>query len=112
MHGNVGIINSEISEYSIQYLTDFKEYCEERGASVYFVAPPLYYEAKTREDSVFLELIKNEEEKIGIPYISNPLEYIYPSEYMYDTIYHCNSKGEIVRTNQLIQDLKKHGLVE
>lgn len=109
VHGMVEI-DGQILESSIEYLKQFKKYCEERGARVYFVAPPLYDGAKRSDDAAFTELAEKEESLIGIPYISNPLDYIYPKEYMYDTIYHCNSEGEIVRTRQLIQDLKEHVL--
>ena len=109
-YGSVEIDNLEIPEYTVQYLRRFKEYCEKNGASIFFVAPPLYYEANKSEDSSFIKLVEQEESKIGISYISNPLEYIYPNEYIYDTIYHCSSEGEIVRTKQLINDLKNAGI--
>lgn len=106
-YGTVEIDNIEIPDDTVQYLRKFREYCEKRGAKVYFVAPPLYYKANQSEDISYDKLIKQEEEKIGVPYISNPLEYMYPDEYIYDTIYHCSSEGEKVRTKQLITDLMR-----
>jgi len=108
--GAVKIDNLKIAEYTVEYLCEFREYCEGKGASIYFVAPPLYYEANKSEDSSYIKLVEQVESEIGIDYISNPLEYMYPHEYINDTIYHCSSEGEIVRTKQLIQDLKEVGV--
>ena len=111
-YGSVDLSNVDISEKSIQYLKDFKNYVKSRGASVYFIAPPLYEKAKRSDDESFYNLARLEEEQIGIPYISNPLDYVYSEEYIYDTIYHCNSKGELKRTEQIIADLAKHHVIQ
>lgn len=55
-------------------------------------------------------LVANEEEEIGIPYISDPLAYEFDCDEMFDTIYHCNSLGEVHRTQLLIQDLAAAGV--
>ena len=78
-----------------------------RGAEVYFIAPPLLEDANACEFSDYQDLKSLEEDNIGIPYISDPVEYIFPEEYMFDTIYHCNNKGEMYRTKLLIKDLEK-----
>ena len=109
-YGAVWIDGLEVPKDTVAYLCELKKYCEGKGASIYFVAPPLYYEANKSEDSSFIKLVEQVESEIGIDYISNPLEYMYPYEYMCDTIYHCSSEGEIVRTKQLIEDLKNAGI--
>ena len=111
IYNYVDLSNAVISEESIEYLKRFKRYVENRNASVYFIPPPLYEKAKRSDDESFLSFAKQEEEKIGIPYISNPLDYIYPEEYIFDTIYHCSSIGAIKRTEQLALDLKEHHVI-
>lgn len=64
-------VNTTISEDVINYLKDFKEYVERKGAKVYFVAPPVLADAL---DCVYDDLDKLkavEESEIGIDYISN-----------------------------------------
>lgn len=110
--GGVDISNVYISEYSIDYLKDYKEYVEEHGASVYFVASPLVKEGVFCDYREFDKLKELEEQQIGIPYISNPVDYLFPSELMYDAIFHCNSEGEKVRTEMLIEDLRRAFVIE
>lgn len=111
-YGTIDLTNVSISDNAISYLKDFKKYVEERGASVYFVAPPLIKDAVVCDYSEFENLKEQEEKLIGIPYISDPIEYIYPNTLMSNANYHCNSTGEKVRTNMLIDDLRNAGVIE
>lgn len=108
----IDLHNAVISDRSIEYLKEYKKYAEDRGAKVYFVAPPLIENAVICSDEDFRLFAKQEEEKIGIPYISDPSDYLYPEELMYDALYHCNSEGEKVRTGMLIDDLKNAGVID
>jgi len=108
----VNLTGVSISEESVQYLKKFKRYVESRGASVYLIAPPLWEEAVACDTAEFQRLKKEEEQKIGIPYLSNPEDYFFPRDDMYDTVYHCNNKGEALRTTLLVQDLKQAGVIE
>ncbi len=105
--GVIDVSNPVICENSIEYLKDLKQYVEERGASIYFIAPPILADAVVCDYEDFDKLKSLEEELIGIEYISDPTDYIFPSDLMSNAIYHCNSAGEIVRTELLIEDLKK-----
>lgn len=109
--GRLTLNNVSIAEDSKEYLQEFKEYVTEKGASIYFIAPPLYNKANNTEDSVFNELVELTKREVGIEYISNPLDYIYSEEYIFDTIYHCNSKGAVKRTEQLIEDMKENAII-
>lgn len=102
-------VNYEISDESVNHLRELKEYLEERGVSVYFVAAP-YAEGSITNKEMLPTLVSNEEEKIGISYISDPLDYEFGIDEMYDTCYHCNSRGEAHRTQLLIQDLAAVGI--
>lgn len=111
-YGTVNIPeNVVITDETIDYLVDFKEYVEEKGADIYFIAPPVAADGITCDYSAFDRLKSIEEERIGIPYISNPRDYIFPCEWMFNTVYHCNSVGKKVRMELLIEDLKKAGVL-
>ena len=112
--GTYGVIDGSslvASEKELVYLKELKEFIENRGASVYFVAPVLLEDAYRGTEQNLLAYAKELERITGIQYISNPFEYVFPSEYMYDTIYHCNDKGEEKRTELVIKDLRTHGIV-
>lgn len=107
IYGQVNLGNGVISEHSLAYLKDFKAFAEKKGAVVYFVAPPVYEGAVKSEAEAFDTLLAQAEEKLGIPYISNPQDYFFPNDHIFDTPYHCTNVGEARRTELLIQDLQK-----
>ena len=111
-HGVVDISNVKISKDSVKYLKEFKKFIEDRGAVVYFVSPPLLEDCIVCDYSEFTKLKELEEEQIGIEYISDPLEYIYPSKYISNSNYHCNSVGADIRTEMLIKDLRDASVIE
>lgn len=108
--GWVSLYGITISQQSIDYLNDLKEYVESRGAQVYFIAPVLYKKAQGSGDETFIAFPPLVEEKTGIRYISNPLDYLFGDEYMFDKIYHCNELGAEYRTQILISDLQNAGI--
>jgi len=110
-YGQINYSDVEISFNSIKYLQDFKKYVEDKKASIYFISPPVLKDAVKCDYQKLIDLKDLEEKLIGIKYISNPLDYIFNSNYMFDTIYHCNSKGESYRTELLINDLRKNKII-
>lgn len=112
IYGTVDISDVTISDESIAYLTEYKKYIEGKGASVYFIAPPLIIDSVVCDYSEFYKLKELEETEIGIEYISDPVQYLYPPEWMSNALYHCNSTGEEVRTEMLIEDLRNASIIE
>lgn len=112
VHSSIELANIAISEESTKYLEDYKNYIENKKAMVYFIAPPVLDESVQNDYAWFDYLKQMEEKTIGIPYISDPKEYIFPRELMFDTIYHCNSKGEDARTELLIKDLERAEIIK
>ena len=106
-NGNVSIANN-----SIEYLKKLKKFVEGKGANIYFVSSPILYESISCDINDFLKLVKLEEEKIGIPYISDPRLYMFPIDLMANSINHCNSEGEKIRTSILIDDLQLCGAIK
>lgn len=97
----------KITPNNVKYLQELKTYIKDKNASVYFIAPPLMKEALEADEEVLKKYAETLELKTGIMYISDPTDYLFSSDCMYDTRYHCNDKGEIKRTELLAEDLKK-----
>lgn len=112
LYGTLDLLNVTISDATIKYLKEYRELVERKGARVYFVAPPLLREAVVSGVESVENIKKLEEEVIGIPYISNPVDYLYPETLMSNSIYHCNDRGEKERTRQLICDLYTAGVTD
>ena len=111
-YGNVDLTGVRVSEETCRYLREYKAYVESRGASVYFVSPPVLKKAVVCDYSCFEDIKQQIEEEIGIHYISNPEDYFFEERLMADAIFHCSSEGETVRTQLLIEDLHRAGLIE
>ena len=112
LYGYEFLDGEAISDEAVEYLLELKEYVEKRGASIYFIAPPLVIDSVCCDLNEFTKLKETEERLIGIPYISNPLDYLFPEELMSNARYHCNSRGEKVRTQYLIDDMKRANIIK
>lgn len=107
-------IYKELSEESLKiyssniaYLKELKAFIESKNASVYFIAPPLLKDSLVCDYSALTDYTVSLEQETKIPYISDPLDYLFDKYYMFDTIYHCNKEGEIMRTELLASDFNK-----
>lgn len=96
---------------TILYLNDFRNYVESKGAKVYFIAPVLLENAYNGTDQQLADYVAEMEQRTGIPYITDPADYLFPMEYMFDLIYHCNGTGQYKRTSLLIEDLREYGII-
>ena len=110
-YGNFNVKDIVISNDVIEYMRDYKKFVESRGARVFFVCAPHFESAMKCTIQDYKKLKQQEEEKIGISFISNQKDYVLPSVLLYDTIYHCNDRGEKYRTKLLIHDLYNMGIV-
>ena len=111
--GTMDIADPVITPEVEKYLKEFKAFVEKCGAEIYFISPPILAESIACDYVEFNKLKEMEEAQIGIPYISNPTDYFFPCELMVsDATYHCNTKGEMVRTSLLIADLKRAGIIQ
>ncbi|MGL4999023.1 MAG: hypothetical protein ACRC5T_08665 [Cetobacterium sp.] len=85
------------------YLKDYKNSLDQVGVKSYYF-PPVYQKSSG-------DLSKDEIKKIYSKselFFSNDFEkYFLDDDLFYDTLYHLNKEGSILRTNILIEDLKK-----
>lgn len=108
--------DTEVTDYEqfIQYVNDYVQYCNLKGATVYFSFAPMSEAAMSVEnmmsdgstkviDTFYDNLCDNLQCKV----ISNVYDYILDEGYFYDTEFHLNNAGVIVRTVKLIDDLKR-----
>ena len=97
------ILDSEF----IDYINDYIEYCERKGATVYYSYCPMNYMALadgTTDESIeaFDSLMR---ELIHCEFISYIDDYILAPGYFYDTNVHLNDTGSLYRTLNLSRDL-------
>ena len=99
---------SIVSEDFIAYVNEYISHCEEKGASVYYSFAPMNEAAlapSANEESLqaFADYLKKE---IHCEQISLIDSYILDPAYFYDTNYHLNDVGVILRTKNLIEDIR------
>ena len=101
-----------LTEENISFLAGVYELFRQKGADVYFSWAPMNDRSTGHEDvraaaALFQEELKELFLPYDIPVISEVTDYIYPGRYFYDTDYHLNDLGVILRTERLIEDIKK-----
>ena len=96
-----------ISEEFIDYVNEYVRFCERRGATVYFSYCPMnrlaIKEGTTENDIAdFTAYLKK---SINCEFISYVDSYIIEEGYFYDTNFHLNNAGVLLRTKTLIEDI-------
>ena len=101
-------IDSEYEKF-IDYINDYVEFCNERGATVYFSFPPMNKSSLTdynTEENV-KAFYENLSSSVNAKVISNINDYILDEGYFFDSEFHLNNSGVMVRTVRLIDDIKR-----
>lgn len=90
----------------IRYMNDYVSYIEQKGAvAVVAFSPIIMFDGQTSLDELN-EHKKQLVEALNCSVISNFEDYLYPTDYFYDTNYHLNDMGKVYRTRQLIKDIQ------
>lgn len=101
-------IDSEYEQY-IAYVNDYVKYAERRGATVYFSFSPM--NAAAMSSNLHAEDIyafyRNLCASLDCRVISNVNDYIMDEGYFFDSEFHLNNAGVVVRTVKLIDDIKR-----
>lgn len=90
-----------------EVLNDFNAYCESRGAVCLIALSPIAKGEYTAPAESFREYQKSLEDQLDAAVISDVTDYFFPYEQFYDTNYHLTDEGAVIRTQQLITDLKQ-----
>lgn len=98
-----------VDDAFLTYVNDYIGAVRQKGAEVYFSFPPMNGDAlaaDTTEESVyaFYDFLSR---NLDCAVISNPHAYIYDAAYFYDTNFHLNDSGVILRTAALAADLRR-----
>ena len=93
----------------VDYVNDYTAYCRQQGAMVYFDFPPMNASAMTAsntEDSLFA-FCSYLYENLDCKVIGNVNDYIIEENYFYDSNFHLNDSGVILRTSLLAHDINR-----
>ena len=95
-----------VDEASIARFARFLADMKERGVRVVLSAPAYdvrsFVQIKDGVAALYRRL-----ELMGVEVVSEPADYAYPPEHIYNTVNHLNAVGRTNRTERLIRDLKK-----
>lgn len=96
-----------ISKEFIDYVNEYVEYAEKKGARVLFSFAPMNFDAVSTDltlESVneFASFIS---ESFKAELISDPNTYMYESGYFYDSNFHLNDAGAVWHTSNLAHDI-------
>ena len=105
---------SFVNETSVAALCGYYDQFREKGAAVLFSFAPHNYDSLSGS-CTSRKLWNTYESRLrdllgerGYPVISKAEDYLYSGRYFYDTDYHLNDTGAVMRTQQLIRDLQKY----
>ena len=97
---------------AIDVLNEFYDAAVKNGARAYFMYPSYmdsaYVVNRGAIDSLTLRLRRG----MKMPIAGNPVEFVYPKTYFFDTRYHLNARGRETRTQVMIRRLKAVGLAD
>lgn len=105
----INAFNYDIDDDFIDYVNKYVSYCSLRGVTVYFSFSPVNQLALERcgfEEDAMEKLYYALSDRLNCEIISNPADYVYDFRYFYDTNFHLNDSGVVLRTVQLVRDLK------
>lgn len=96
-----------VSDGIVRLYNRFYETWYPRGVHVYISFSPLLIQDRKKQVASLARLYKDMINRVKIPIIGLPTDFMYPADMFYDNIFHLNGKGRELRTKALIQDMKK-----
>lgn len=111
-NGEVTYEESYVTKESVERLCYYYDKASSKGAKVFFSYAPVNIDGISSEDkekSVWKSFDQTLKKymKDRYPIISEPENYLFEGEYFYDTDYHLCSEGAVLRTERLIEDIRK-----
>ena len=97
----------KVSEGIVQLYNRFYDEWAPRGVHIYISFSPLLIQNRAKQVAALGRLYKDMVNRVKIPLIGLPTDFMYPAEMFYDNIFHLNGKGRELRTKALIQQMKK-----
>lgn len=95
---------------SIRSLNRFNEYVVAKGATLFFVYPNTVTPTDAYTRDLLNRLDAYLQAQLDFPVLDTPSQAEFAKEYMFDTPYHLNSKGRLLRSENIVIDLCKMDL--
>jgi hypothetical protein len=102
---------SEVDQNTINDLNQFNAYAQKIGAKVLVMYPSFWDQQYAIYDKPAKDLDKYLKDHLDFPVLGDPERYTFKRKYMSDTSLHLNREGRRLRTNLMIEDLEKSGLI-
>ncbi len=102
---NVTYNKKIVSDEFIDYLNDFNKFCNKKGAKLYYGFSPVNTKSVISNEKEAIDLYWTLRERLDFKVIGNPFEYILDENWFYDSNFHLNDAGSIVRTKIFLQDI-------
>jgi hypothetical protein len=96
-------VNDEI----VRLFNEFYDEWSARGVRVYISFSPLLIQDRDEQVKALAKFYKDMTNRVKIPTIGLPTDFMYPAELFYDNIFHLHAKGRELRTKALIREMKK-----
>ena len=94
---------------SLNVLKNFLSLCKKKKVRIFIAYPPYpksEFIGRNKERITQIDQqLRNDLPEIKV--INSPEDYLFPDDFFYDTIYHLNAKGRMVRTELFIKDLRR-----
>lgn len=103
---------SPVTDKETKRLNGLSRYLKKRGAKLVMAAYPIPDTDFTPADESYDELTDRLKEAYDFPVISDYKNYKMDQDLFFDTVYHLNDEGVIVRTEMLIEDIKNSGVLD
>lgn len=107
---DVEIDDNNITDSMIRELNHLNKIATKNGAKVYLTYPSIDQAVILTNEDEWEKFDKKLQENLDFPIISKMRDYIFDSQYFYDTDYHLTMDGREIRTKQLISDMEEFGI--
>jgi hypothetical protein len=95
----------EMQEEIFVFLEQFHQMAREKGAEVYFEPPASRKtNCKNTGEAAMASFFETFENRSSIPVLTPLEELCLPDKYFFDTAYHLNAEGRLLRTERLIEN--------
>lgn len=105
------ILSDKVSlKDAISDMNTFYKAMQKRGVNVYFVYPT-YSKANYKLDQPIIDKFQKEYQKFALfPILGKPTDFVFADSLYHDMAYHLTQKGGEIRTQKIIQLVRKTGL--
>lgn len=101
----ISFSQTKVDDEFITYLNNFSEFVRLKNANLYFEWPPINKKCFVDSQTQTIDFYWSLRSKMCLNVVGNPINYIFEPNYFYDSNFHLNDNGSILRTYVFIQDI-------